>query len=234
MERFMQDCQNCFLRVQINVLRIFSKKFRFFSTFSENEQKAIQLLAEFFRHVFQKCIWSLQRNILRIFFEKIAFFSSLLDFILRNSSNIGGKSSASLSETHYRCQGEHFEKEQLFWTKNTCFFWLLLDFQPFFLEIRQKFSSRGVQTAFRVYRGRVWAENFFGKKNIFLLMFVTLETKNWEFWQKHVCRVVKTVFYVARGTLWGLFWRRYTSSRRFRNMNKKLSNFWRKYLGKLV
>ena len=72
----------------------------------------------------------------------------------------------------------------------------------FFLEIRQKFSSRGVQTAFRVYRGRVWAENFFGKKNNFLLMFVTLETKNWEFWQKHVCSVVRTAFYVFRGMVW--------------------------------
>ena len=42
------------------------------------------------------------------FFEKSAIFSTFLDFILKNLLNFCRKSSASLSEMHYRCPGEHF------------------------------------------------------------------------------------------------------------------------------
>ena len=60
-KKFLQGCQNWLLRVWINVLRNFSKKYHFFSTSSENEQETIQLWAETFRQVFQKFSFEVSR-----------------------------------------------------------------------------------------------------------------------------------------------------------------------------
>ena len=206
---------------------IFSKKFHFLSTFSENEQKAIQLLAEIFRHAFQKCIWSLQRNILRLFLKKVQLFHLFWTL----SSKIYPTFAENLRQACQKCiigvRGNNLRKKNFF-GKNTCFFYCYWTSSQFLFGKSTKIFDHGCPNCSLRIQGKSRSRKFFLEKNIFSLMFVTLEKKNWECWQKNVCRVVKTVFYVARGTLWVLFWRRYTSSRRFRNMNKKLSNFWRK------
>ena len=113
------------------------------------------------------------------FFEKSAIFSTFLDFILKIWSNIGGKSSASLSELHYRCQGEHFEKEQLFWTKSTCFFWLLLDFQSIFLfgNSTKTFQHSCTNCISRIQKNSLSRKFFLEKKKHFSIDVRKLVTK---------------------------------------------------------
>ena len=71
---------------------------------------------------------------------------------------------------HYTCEGEHFEKEQLF-GKKYMFFLIAIGLPAnFFSEIRQKLFTTGVQTVFCAYRGKVGAESFFWKKKHFFIV----------------------------------------------------------------
>ena len=69
---------------------------------------------------------------------------------------------------HYRCQGEHFEKEQFF-GKNTCFFWLLLDFQPFFFWKFDKNFPAGVSKLHFAYTGEESEQKIFLEKKQFFI-----------------------------------------------------------------
>ena len=169
-KKFMQDCQNCFLHVQISVLRNLSEKvsllFNIFGKWAKNYPN----IGRNFPAGFSKLHLKSPEKHLEDFFEKSATFSSFLDFIQKILSNFCRKSSASLSEMHYTCQGEHFEKEQLF-GKKYMFFLIAIGLPAnFFSEIRQKLFTTGVQTVFCAYRGEVGAESFFGKKHFFIVV----------------------------------------------------------------
>ena len=155
---------------------IFSKKFHFLSTFSENEQKAIQLLAEIFRHAFQKCIWSLQRNILRLFLKKVQLFHLFWTL----SSKIYPTFAENLRQACQKCiigvKGNILRKNNFF-GKNTCFFWLLLDFQPFFFrKFDKSFSARLYKLHF-ADTGEESEQNFLSEKKHFFIDVLNFSNK---------------------------------------------------------
>ena len=146
---------------------IFSKKFHFLSTFSENEQKAIQLLAEIFRHAFQKCIWSLQRNILRLFLKKVQLFRLFWTL----SSKIYPTFAENLRQACQKCiigvKGNILRKNNFF-GKNTYFFWLLLDFQPFFGN-STKIFQQGCPNCISRIQKKSLSRKFSWKKKTFFI-----------------------------------------------------------------
>ena len=180
----------------------FPKKFHFFWTFSENEQKTIKIQCRNFSAAVSKVrLKSLQKHLEDFYWKNcISFitFGLYPQKLIQHWRKIFRK---LVRNAVYVSRGL-FREKTTFFGKNTCFFWLLLDFQPISIRKIDKKFSPWVSKLYFAHTGEKSEQKFFfGKKNIFPLMLVTLETKNWEFWQKHVYRVVKTVFYVARGTL---------------------------------
>ena len=146
---------------------IFSKKYDFFQHFRKMSKKLSnygpKISGRFFKSFHLK---SLDKH-LEDFFEKSAIFSSFLDFILKNLSNFCRKSSASLSEMHYRCQGEHFEKKTTFPKKIHVFsdrFWTS---SQFLLENSTKIIQHGCQTSYFAYTGEESQQKVFLEKKTF-------------------------------------------------------------------
>ena len=74
----------------------------------------------------------------------------------------------------------------------------------FFSEIRQKFFSTVVQTAFRGYRGRVWAEFSFGKKHFFIDV-LNFSNKKIGVLAKTRLQCCQNCILCVQGTVWGYF-----------------------------
>ena len=164
----MQGCQNCFLRVQIKVLRNFFENvpllFNIFGKWAENYPN----VGWNFPAGFSKLHLKSPEKQLEDFFEKSATFPSILDFILKIYTLFCRKSSASLSEMNHRCQVERFEKKQSFW-KKYMFFLIFFELPANFLKKFDKNNSARVPNwIICVCRGKVRAKSFFWKKNHFL------------------------------------------------------------------
>ena len=156
------------VKIALNVSRltfwgICFKKFHFFSTFSENEQKAIQLLAEFFRHVFQKCIWRLQKNILRLFLKKLHFFHHFWTL----SSEIHSKLAENLQQACQKCiivvKGNILRKNNSFGQEVHVFSDCYWTSSQFCFKMSTKIFQHRCPNFILLIRGKSLSRNFFWK-----------------------------------------------------------------------
>ena len=225
--KFMQDCQNCFLRVQNNVLRnLFEKVSLLFNIFGKWAKKLSnywpKVSGRFFKSAFDvstETSWG-------FFLKNAQFFHHFWTL----SSKFYPTSAENLPQACQKCiigvKGNILRKNNFF-GKNTCFFWLLLDFQPiFFRKFDKNFSAQLYKLHF-AYTGEESEQKVFWKKNNFLLMFVTLVTKKLGLLAKKPQQVCQNCFLCVQRNVWMIFFGKTYSFWSFTDFERKhFEIFW--------